>query len=186
MFFHFYGRDVMNLRLSRTGILLVAASAALAVHGANALAWQQTPAPSTPAVPAPAAPAPTAPAADADDADAIILDRQLIMQQIDKDSMALGNIVAGTGPREKMVEHARSLAKQAKAAAKSFEAKVPGGGSKPEVWANPDDFSKRMQAFVALTEEMQKQAEADNFLVFSERLVELPCKQCHDVYRIKK
>jgi cytochrome c556 len=150
------------------------ADSAMAAQQASAA--QQAPA-------APAAPA----AVSQDDADAIILDRQLVMQQLEKDSDALGNIVAGIQPVADLVPKAKAIAKGAKEAQKSFEAKVPGGGSKPELWANYDEFSKRMQLFVTKTDEMTKIAEAGDMLKMGESMVDaLQCQQCHDLYRVKK
>jgi cytochrome c556 len=142
--------------------------------------------------PAPPSPPPVAqsspPAAvSQDDADAIILDRQLVMQQLDKDTKALGEIVAGLRPPDKMADHAKAIAKGAKDAFKAFEPKVGGGGSKPEVWSNWEDFSKRMQAFATASDAMAKASETGNVVAVSELMIPaLPCKQCHDIYRFQK
>lgn len=170
----------MKARSGRTGILFLAAATALAVHGANALAWQQAPAAPPPA----AAPAP---APGSDDADAIILDRQLVMQQLDKDTKALGEIAAGTMARDNLQEYAGKLAKGAREAQTSFAQNVPGGGAKPEVWTNSADFSKRMQAFVDGADKLVAGSGNPDMLVIGTLMVDaLPCKQCHDLYRIKK
>lgn len=161
------------MKLSWTGAAWVAAAIVVAVTGqqaAIALTAQQAPA-----------------ALSQDDADAIILDRQLIMQALEKDVEVLGSIVAGTAPPTEMVARARSVAKNAKAAVTSFEPNVPGGASKPEVWTNWDDFRKRMELFATETEKMAKASESGNLAVVGEAMIgALQCKQCHDVYRIKK
>lgn len=139
-----------------------------------------------PSAPPPAAAPPPA-TVDQADADAIILDRQLVMQQLDKDTKALGAIVAGSSPPDKMADHAKAIAKGASEATKSFEQNVPGGAAKPEIWINWADFSKRMQDFVTNSEAMAKASETGNVVTVSELMIPaLPCKQCHDVYRIKK
>jgi cytochrome c556 len=173
------------MKPSWTGAALFAAAMIVAVTGqqaAFALAAQQAPA----AQPAPA-PAPPSAAISQDDADAIILDRQLVMQALDKDVMVLGSIVAGTTPPTELVARTRSIAKLAKDALKSFEPNAPGGASKPEVWSNWDDFRKRMDHFVVETDKMAKTSETGDLGQVGEAMIgALQCKQCHDVYRIKK
>ena len=116
-----------------------------------------------------------------------VLARQLIMQALEDDADALGNIAAGIAPPAKMADHARSLAKHAKEAYESFKPNAPGGSAKPEVWSNWADYSKRMEAFVANSEKMAKVAETGNVSAVTELMVDaMPCKGCHDVYRSKK
>lgn len=116
-----------------------------------------------------------------------VLERQLVMQALEDDAEALGMIVAGLQPQDKMVEHSRNVARLAKESYESFKPNVPGGRAKPEVWSNWDDYSKRMEAFVAKSEEMVKLAEAGDKNGVIEIMVDaMPCKACHDVYREKK
>lgn len=116
-----------------------------------------------------------------------VLERQLIMQALDDDAEALGMIVAGLQPQDKMAEHARNVAKNAKAAYESFKPNVPGGSAKPEIWTNWADYSQRMETFIAKSDEMVKLAEAGNKNAVIEIMVDaMPCKACHDVYREKK
>ena len=116
-----------------------------------------------------------------------VLNRQLIMQAIEDDSDALGDIAAGITPPAKMAEHARNLAQHAKESYESFKPNGPGGSAKPEVWFNWADYSKRMEAFVANSEKMAKVAETGNVSAVTELMVDaMPCKSCHDVYRTKK
>jgi cytochrome c556 len=140
----------MTLRLQRSTLFLAAAVGMLGLQAARAASDQ------APSAPSPASPAPAT--VSQDDADAIILDRQLVMQQLDKDTKALGEIVAGIQPLDKMADHAKAIAKGAKEAAEAFKQNVPGGGAKPEVWSNGDDFSKRMQAFVTASDAMARPA----------------------------
>src|SRR5258705_12146512 len=80
----------------------------------------------------------------ADDKD--VLDyRQHIMKSLEQQTAALGQILSGAGPAENTVAHMETLAVTASIALKSFEAKVPGGAAKPEVWKDWADFSKRMK-----------------------------------------
>ncbi len=116
-----------------------------------------------------------------------VLARQLIMQALDDDAEALGMIVARAVPPTKMAEHARNVAKSAKEAYESFKQNAPGGNAKPEIWTNWEDYSKRMEAFVANSEKMAKIAEGGDVNAVTEVMVDaMPCKSCHDVYRNKK
>jgi cytochrome c556 len=116
-----------------------------------------------------------------------VLSRQLVMQALEDDADALGNIAAGITPPTKMAEHARNLAQHAKESYESFKPNAPGGSAKPEVWSNWADYSKRMEAFVANSEKMAKVAETGNVSAVTELMVDaMPCKGCHDVYRSKK
>lgn len=116
-----------------------------------------------------------------------VLARQLIMQALDDDAEALGMIVARAVPPTKMAEHARNVAKSAKEARDSFKQNAPGGSAKPEIWANWEDYSKRLDTFVAKSEEMAKIAETGDINAVTEIMVDaMPCKSCHDVYRTKK
>lgn len=116
-----------------------------------------------------------------------VLNRQLVMQALEDDAEALGNIAAGITPPSKMAEHARNLAQHAKESYESFKPNAPRGSAKPEVWSNWADYSKRMEVFVANSEKMAKVAETGNVSAVTELMVDaMPCKSCHDVYRTKK
>ncbi len=122
----------------------------------------------------------------ADDKDVIDY-RQHIMKSLDAQVAALGQILTTVIPDTNLASHLEVIALTASQGLKSFEPKVPGGESKPEVWAKWDDFSKRMNDFARLTREAATIAktkgnqEAANFVVDA-----LTCKQCHDLYREKK
>ena len=123
---------------------------------------------------------------NADD-DMAVLDRQLIMQQLDSDAEALGNIVAGLVPPATLAARTRSIANGARDARESFRKRVPGGGSRPEVWSNQADFARRMDAFVVNSEAMAKAGATGNVSAVTELMIDaLPCKSCHDDYRLKK
>jgi len=116
-----------------------------------------------------------------------VLARQLIMQALDEDAEALGMIVARAVPPTKMAEHAHNVAKHAKESYESFKVNAPGGRAKPEIWTNWDDYSKRMESFVAKSEEMAKIADTGDINAVTEIMVDaMPCKSCHDVYREPK
>jgi len=125
-------------------------------------------------------------AAYAEDED-VITYRQLIMKQLDAGSAALGMMVSGQIPPDSLGQQTRALAANAKMALKSFEPKVSGGEAKSEVWTKWVDFSMRMEQFVKKADEMAKAGDAGNVSQVTELMVDaLPCKQCHDVYRMKK
>src|SRR5690606_18363645 len=77
--------------------------------------------------------------AQADEKDTIEY-RQHIMKSLDAQSAILGQIVSGAVPDDNLVQHLDVLALLASTALKSFEAKVPGGEAKPEVWSDWPDF----------------------------------------------
>ncbi len=125
-------------------------------------------------------------AAEDKDKDAIDY-RQNIMKTLDAQTAAIGMIVSTQVADTNLVAHTEAIALSAKAALKSFEAKVAGGESKPEVWANWADFSKRMNEFVTKTDELAKSAKSGGVPVVMEQMVDaLTCKGCHDTYREKK
>ncbi len=113
--------------------------------------------------------------------------RQHIMKTLDAQTASLGMTVSTQIPPDNFVAHVEAIALTARTALKSFEAKVPGGESKPEVWAQWDDFSKRMNDFVAKTEKLAHSAKTGGMPVVMEEMVDaLTCKSCHDTYRNKK
>ncbi len=124
--------------------------------------------------------------ARADDKDVIDY-REHIMKTLDAQTAAIGMIVSTQVGDDNLVAHAEAIAVTAKQALKSFEAKVPGGESKPEVWSNWPDFEKRMKDFVEKTDKLAASAKTGGVPVVMEQMVDaLTCKGCHDVYRSKK
>ncbi|MFK4873530.1 c-type cytochrome [Novosphingobium sp. ZW T3_23] len=122
-----------------------------------------------------------------EDAAGIVFERQQVMEQLSKDSEALGAIVAGTGPRDQLGQVTRALADGARDSVQSFHAQVPGGRSKPEVWSNNADFARRMEDFARNAEAMAKAGESGNMAGVTALMIDaLPCKQCHDLYREPK
>lgn len=122
-------------------------------------------------------------AASASDEDAIAY-RQHIMNSLQEQTAALGKIMSGAVPDDNAVAHMRALALIASTALASFEPRVPGGESKPEVWSDWADFSRRMEEFARLTAKMSQAAQEGGKDAGLEHAIEaLNCKSCHDVYR---
>lgn len=126
------------------------------------------------------------PAVQADDAD--VLDhRKHIMDALSAESAILGQIVSGAIPNDDVVKHLDAFALIASTALKSFEAKVPGGGSKPNVWTEWPDFSKRMKEFADMAEKSAKLGHTDSPEAGLTSMLEaMSCKDCHDKYRVEK
>lgn len=161
----------------RKSIVLVAAMASAAGLAGMAL---------TPGMAQDAAPG-GAKAITGEAAEGAIFERQQIMEQLARNSDALGKIVAGALPKDQLAQVTRAIAEDARDARDSFQDNVPGGRSKPEVWADQADFSKRMDDFVRNAEAMAKAGEAGNMADVTSLMIDaLPCKQCHDVYRAPK
>jgi cytochrome c556 len=122
----------------------------------------------------------------ADDQDVIDY-RKHIMDTLQAQVAALGMIMSGAIPDDNVIAHIDIVAATAATALKSFEPKVEGGDAKPEVWAQWDDFSARMNDFAAKTAAMAKTAHEkgkDEALLLA--MDALTCKQCHDTYRVKR
>ena len=122
----------------------------------------------------------------ADDKDVIDY-REHIMNTLNEQAAALGQILSTIVPDDNAAAHVDALALTASTALKAFEPKVLGGESKPEVWANWADFSKRMNEFA----EKMAQASKDVHSGKKDEVLlnitdSLTCKGCHDVYRDEK
>jgi cytochrome c556 len=116
-----------------------------------------------------------------------IFERQQIMQQLDKDAELLGDIAAGDAPADKLPEVTRSIAQGARDTRASFQQRIPGGRTKPEAWSNWADFSQRMDGFVTNADALAKVGQSGNVeAATSVMATALPCKECHDLYRMPK
>lgn len=116
-----------------------------------------------------------------------VLDRQLVMQQLERDSRTMGMILAGIESRDKLAATAEALAKDAKEVRDSFQSKTPGGATKPEAWSNWEDFSKRLDDMVVKTEHMAEVARTGDVNAVTGLVTEaIPCKGCHMAYRLPK
>lgn len=126
-----------------------------------------------------------APAAAPAAADKAIVDaRKHIMNTMKEQSQTLGDMMAGLKPDDDAVALLDALAKTASGALKAFEPQVQGGESKPEVWSQWADFSKRMNEFMQKTADMAKLAHDKGKQAGLEATADaLTCKSCHDIYR---
>ena len=84
--------------------------------------------------------------AQADDQDVIDY-RQHIMNTMDAQTAALGQILSTVIPDDNVVAHLEVIAIASQQSLSSFEKKVLGGESLPEVWENWEDFSAKMNDF---------------------------------------
>lgn len=124
--------------------------------------------------------------ASADDKD-VIEYRQHVMNTLNEQSGALGMILSTAIPGDNAAAHLEILALTAATALKTFEPNVPGGESKPEVWAKWDDFSKRMNEFAQKTAAASKLAKEKGATAAMTNILDvLTCKSCHEVYRDEK
>jgi cytochrome c556 len=113
--------------------------------------------------------------------------RQYIMNTLNEQAAALGEILSGAIPDDNVVSHIDALALTAATALKAFEPKVPGGEARPEVWSQWDDFSRRMNDFAQQTASMAKIAHAQGKEAALAKVMDaLSCKKCHDSYRREK
>jgi len=113
--------------------------------------------------------------------------RQHLMKAVDAQTAALGMILSGAIPEDNLVSHLETIALIASAMPESFEPKVEGGESSPDVWAKWPDFSQRLSTFAENTAKVAKIArEQGKDAIMSEIAVALSCKSCHDAYRTKK
>jgi cytochrome c556 len=110
--------------------------------------------------------------------------RQHVMNTLNEQAGALGQILSGAAPDDNVVSHIDVIALTAATALKAFEPKAPGGEAKPEVWSNWADFQKRMQDFADKTALMAKTAHSDGKDAALQQVIDaLSCKSCHDTYR---
>lgn len=113
--------------------------------------------------------------------------RQHVMNTMNEQAAALGEILSTVVPDDNWLAHLQVLALAASTAKKAFEPKVLGGQAKPEVWSNWNDFSKRMTEFSQKVSEAAQKAQAGNKEEVMTNIADtLSCKSCHDVYREEK
>jgi cytochrome c556 len=110
--------------------------------------------------------------------------REHIMNTMNEQAAALGQILSLAVPDENAVAHIDAIALSAGTALKAFEPKVPGGESKAEVWSNWADFSKRMNQFAQGMARVSRMAHEQGKEKALEKILDaLTCKGCHDTYR---
>ncbi|MEP6549146.1 MAG: cytochrome c [Gammaproteobacteria bacterium] len=126
------------------------------------------------------------PAALAQDKDAIDY-RQHIMNTLNEQAAALGQVLSTAVPDDNAIAHLDALALTASTALKAFTPKVQGGEAKAEVWTDWADFSKRMNEFAKMTADMAKTAHEQGKEAGLAMVVDaLSCKSCHKIYRKEK
>lgn len=119
----------------------------------------------------------------ADDQDVIDY-RTHVMKTLGEQMDAVGMILENKAPPDNFATHLKVLAVTATQAKKAFEPKVAGGNSKPEVWSNWADFSKRLDQLVTTTGELAADAPHQSVAAMGEKLRStLKCKSCHENYR---
>jgi cytochrome c556 len=122
----------------------------------------------------------------ADDEDTIN-NRMDVMKTMDEQAKAIDQILQQKAPPDNFATHLQILAIAASTAKKAFEPKVPGGESKPDVWAKWPDFSKRLDDMAASTAALAKTAEQGGIQAAGPKVKDtLACKGCHDIYREEK
>ena len=119
----------------------------------------------------------------ADDQDVIDY-RTHVMKTLGEQTDAIGMILENKAPPDNFATHLKVLAVTATQAKKAFEPKVAGGNSKPEVWSNWADFSKRLDELVTTTAELASAATHQGVAAMGDKLKStLKCKSCHETYR---
>ena len=122
--------------------------------------------------------------AGATDEKSVIAYRERIMDALNEQAAAVGQILSGAAPVDNTVAHFDAIALTAATALKAFEPRVPGGEARPEVWAHWADFSKRMTEFAQKTADVARLAhEQGKDAALAEAVGALTCKGCHDSYR---
>lgn len=110
--------------------------------------------------------------------------RRYLMQAMDAQTAALGQILAWMVADAHFVSHLEVIEANATMAVGAFEPVVAGGESLPRVWADREDFAVRMQALadgVGNAAGTARDLGKDAALI--PLLDALTCDQCHDLYR---
>lgn len=123
--------------------------------------------------------------ARADDQDAIDY-RQHVMNTMGDQLLLINLIIQKQAPADDLATFAQILAMSAMTAQSAFKPNVAGGDSKPTVWTNWPDFSKRLDALVASTADLAKAAKAGDTAALASKVSALDCMGCHQVYMQKK
>jgi cytochrome c556 len=122
-----------------------------------------------------------------EEAEGVIFERQQLMLQLDEDAKKLGMIAAGSAPVDGLAQTTSAIAQTARESVAAFEQTVPGGRSKPEVWADQAKFMADMERFARNAEAMAEAGASGNLNAVTNLMIDaLPCKQCHDRYRAPK
>ena len=110
--------------------------------------------------------------------------REHVMKTMGEQIAAMNQMRQGKIAADNLAVHAEILAVTATTAKNAFTPKVAGGKAKADVWANWQDFSKRLDDLVAATSDLAKAAKSGGMAAVGPKLQSgLPCKGCHDTYR---
>ena len=121
--------------------------------------------------------------ADRDDRD-IVDYRRYLMQAMDAQTAALGQILAWMVADEHFVSHLQVIGANAKMAVGAFEPALAGGKSLPRIWTNREDFSARMQALAdGVAKATNTASELGKDAALGPVMDALTCDRCHDLYR---
>jgi cytochrome c556 len=122
----------------------------------------------------------------ASDPDAVIY-RRHVMKTMGEQAAALGIVLQERGPAENAALHARTIALTADAAVEAFEAQIPGGEAKPDIWRAWPDFDKRLKTLSAAANDLAVIAERDGLAAMRAKAMSVlnSCKSCHDAYRLR-
>lgn len=113
--------------------------------------------------------------------------RRHLMKTMSEQAAALGMVLQKKGPAENAAFHARTIALTAKTAVKAFEARVPGGEAKAEIWRNWPDFAKRLRTLSESADDLALVAERDGLPAVQAKVMNvLTCKSCHDTYTLRQ
>lgn len=112
--------------------------------------------------------------------------REHIMKTMAEQVGAINQMRQGKIAADNLAVHAEILAVTAATVKSAFTPKVVGGKAKADVWANWQDFSKRLDELVAATTELSKVAKEGGMAAAGPKLQGLTCKGCHDTYREDK
>jgi cytochrome c556 len=112
--------------------------------------------------------------------------REHIMKTMGEQVAAMNQMRQAKIAPDNLAVHAEILAVTAATAKNAFTPKVAGGEAKPNVWADWQDFSKRLDELVAATADLAKTAKQGGLTATAPKLQALTCKGCHDTYREEK
>lgn len=120
----------------------------------------------------------------ADDQDTVDY-RKHVMKSLGEQLGAIDMIVAKKAPPDAFAVHLKTIAIIASQAKVAFEANVPGGNSKPEVWSHWADFAKRLDAMTAAAAGLAKDADAGQAATVGPKVrTALDCEGCHTAYMV--
>ena len=122
--------------------------------------------------------------ARADDQDTIDY-REHIMKTMGAEMVLINQIVQKKAPADGLATFTQGLAMTAATAKSAFATKMAGGEAKPDVWTHWADFSKRLDALAAATEDLANSSKGGDITAAASKVATLGCKGCHDVYRQK-